>query len=125
MLIALSCQILQISGQYEQFQQPNQPMPVDFDQFQQQQQQIATNLHNFNRQQDHYLKDQIRSVHQQGNDPHFQFVVNDNYTDIEHASEQFVDVGQYAGKQIVAPKVIKITKTVAVKIPVSVLSIYS
>ena len=95
-------------------------MPIDFDQFQQQQQHIASNLQNFNRQQDHYLKNQIQSVHQQGNDPHFQFVVNENYTDLEHASEQFVDVGNYAGKQqIVAPKVIKITKTVAVKIPVS------
>lgn len=43
--------------------------------------------------------------------------MNGNYSDLETASEQFVNLGNLAGKQNIA-KVIKITKTVAVKQPV-------
>ncbi|CAO1301548.1 unnamed protein product [Diamesa serratosioi] len=63
---------------------------------------------------------QINSVHQDGSEPQFDFVLNNNYTDLEQASEQFVSLGNLVNKQKVPAKVIKITKTVAVKQPVPV-----
>ncbi|CAO1372918.1 unnamed protein product [Diamesa tonsa] len=59
-------------------------------------------------------------VHQDESEPHFDFVLHNNYTDLEQASEQFVSLGNLVNKQKVPAKVIKITKTVAVKQPVPV-----
>jgi hypothetical protein len=92
----------------------------DFDKFNQQAKQLQAQLHYFNQQQQKHIQQQINSVHQDGSEPHFDFAVNGNYTDLEKASEQFVNLGHLVGKQNVAPKVIKITKTVAVKHPVPV-----
>lgn len=88
------------------------------DQFAQQQQQIHQQIDYFNRQQLQSLQNEMQAVHNENSAPQFDFMVNGNYTDIEKASEQFVDVSNMMGKQKHQPKVIKITKTVAVKVPV-------
>lgn len=59
-------------------------------------------------------------MHQESSQPQFNFAVNGNYSDLEKASEQFVTLGSLVGKQNSPAKVIKITKTVAVKQPVPV-----
>lgn len=41
-----------------------------------------------------------------------------NYSELEKASEKLVDLGTYIGKYKGPPKVIKITETIAVKVPV-------
>lgn len=64
------------------------------------------------------LQNEMQSVHSDAHAPQFDFSVNGNYTDLEKASEQFIDVANQMGKQKNQPKVIKITKTVAVKVPV-------
>ena len=92
----------------------------DFDKFNQQAKQLQAQLKFFNEQQQKHIQQQINNVHQQGSEPHFDFAVNGNYTDLEKASEQFVNLGNLIGKQNSAPKVIKITKTIAVKQPVPV-----
>lgn len=94
--------------------------PFDFDKFNQQAKQIHAQVKYFNEQQQKHIQSQINSVHQDGSEPHFDFAVNGNYTDLEKASEQFVNLGRLVGKQNMPPKVIKITKTVAVKQPVPV-----
>jgi hypothetical protein len=78
-----------------------------------------------NQQQAKHIQNQINNVHQPNHEPHFDFIVNKNYTDLEKASEQFVNLGRLAGKSKVAPKVVKITKTVAVKqyVPVPVVKV--
>lgn len=92
----------------------------DFDKFNQQAKQLQAQLNFFNQQQQKHIQQQMNSVHQQGSEPQFDFSVNGNYTDLEKASEQFVNLGNLVGKQNVPPKVIKITKTVAIKQPVPV-----
>lgn len=102
------------------YQQPESPQTFDFDKFNQQAKQLQDSLHYFNQQQQNHVQQQINSVHQDGNEPHFDFEVNGNYTDLENASEQFVNLGRLVGKQNIGPKVIKITKTMAIKQPVPV-----
>lgn len=109
----------QLSQSLNQNFQPSVPR-FDFDKFNQQAKQLQAQLSFFNQQQQNHIQQQINSVHQQGNEPHFDFAVNGNYTDLEKASEQFVNLGNLVGKQNLAPKVIKITKTVAVNHPVPV-----
>ncbi|KAG5674639.1 hypothetical protein PVAND_004593 [Polypedilum vanderplanki] len=92
---------------------------VDLDRFNQQAKAVKDQINYFNHQEHKNLRGAINSVHQYGNEPHFDFVINANYTDLEKASEQFVSLGNLAAKQNM-PKVIKITKTVAVKQPVPV-----
>lgn len=92
----------------------------DFDKFNQQAKHLQAQLNFFNQQQQRHIQQQINSVHQPSSEPQFDFAVNGNYTDLEKASEQFVNLGNLVGKQNIAPKVIKITKTVAVKQPVPV-----
>lgn len=96
------------------------PAPFDFEKFNQQAKQLQAQLHYFNQQQTKHIQQQINSVHQDGSQPQFDFAVNGNYSDLEKASEQFVNLGNLVGKQNVPPKVIKITKTLAVKQPVPV-----
>jgi hypothetical protein len=94
-----------------------QQAPFDYDKFNQQAKQLQAQVHYFNQQQQKHIQQQINSVHQEGSQPQFDFAVNGNYSDLEKASEQFVNLGHLVGKQNVPPKVIKITKTVAVKQP--------
>lgn len=92
----------------------------DLDRFNQQAKAaVMTQMNHINQHEQKNLKNHINSVHQSGSEPHFNFMVNKNYSDLEKASEQFVDLGSLAAKQNL-PKVIKITKTVAVKQPVPV-----
>ena len=109
-------------SQSSQFHQDFQPStaPFDFEKFNQQAKQLQAQLQFFNQQQQKHIQQQINSVHQEGSEPQFDFAVNGNYSDLEKASEQFVNLGRLVGKQNIAPKVIKITKTVAVKQPVPV-----
>lgn len=95
------------------------PSYMDLDKFNQQAKTLKDQLIFFNQQQSQHLRNQMNSVHQDGSEPHFDFVINQNYSDLEKASEQFVNLGSMAAKQNM-PKVIKITKTVAVKQPVPV-----
>lgn len=105
------------------YQSPATPTPtpsfMDLDRFNQQAKAFKDQINYFNHQQSKNLRNQINSVHQDGTDPHFDFIVNQNYSDLEKASEQFVNLGNMAAKQNM-PKVIKITKTVAVKQPVPI-----
>lgn len=103
-------------GQHQQHQE----VPLNFEHLNQQQNNIQNQLHFLNQQQQKHLQQQINSVHQDGNEPQFDFVLHNNYTDLEQASEQFVNLGNLVNKQKVPAKVIKITKTVAVKQPVPV-----
>lgn len=106
----------QLSNLNQEFQAS--PTPFDFDKFNQQAKQLQAQVQYFNQQQQKHIQNQINAVHQDGTEPHFDFAVNGNYTDLEKASEQFVNLGRLVGKQNLPPKVIKITKTVAVKQPV-------
>lgn len=92
----------------------------DLEKFNQQAKKLQAQINFFNQQQNNHIQHQINSVHHDGSQPHFDFAVNGNYTDLEKASEQFVNLGNMVGKQNIPPKVIKITKTVAVKQPVPV-----
>jgi hypothetical protein len=91
-----------------------QSLPTSFDilQFNQQAKQLQAHINYFNYQQKQ-LQHKINSVE---SEPNFDFVVNGNFTDLEKASEQFVDLGNLMGKKIPA-KVVKITKTVAMQKP--------
>lgn len=92
----------------------------DLDRFNQQAKAaVKTQMNFINHHEQRNIKNHMNSVHQSGSEPHFNFMVNNNYSDLEKASEQFVDLGSLAAKQNL-PKVIKITKTVAVKQPVPV-----
>lgn len=93
---------------------------VDLDRFNHHAKIVKDQMNYFHQQEQKNLRNQINSVHQDGSDPHFDFMINTNYTDLEKASEQFVNYGNMMGKQQNMPKVIKITKTVAVKQPVPV-----
>lgn len=93
---------------------------LDLDQFNQQTKQLHDQIHYLNQQQAKQIRNQINSVHQPNSEPHFDFIVNSNYTDLEKASEQFVDLGRLVGKHQTPPKVIKITKTLAINKPVPV-----
>lgn len=114
---------VQSNQQYQQnfgfLSSTTSPAFMDLDRFNQQAKAAKDQLNYFNQQQSKHLRNQINSVHQDGSEPHFDFVVNQNYSDLEKASEQFVGLGSMAAKQNM-PKVIKITKTVAVKQPVPV-----
>ncbi|XP_055599344.1 adhesive plaque matrix protein-like [Uranotaenia lowii] len=44
--------------------------------------------------------------------------MNETFSDLEQASEKFIDLGTFIGKHKVPPKTVKITKTIAVKVPV-------
>ncbi|XP_058449145.1 uncharacterized protein LOC131429116 [Malaya genurostris] len=44
--------------------------------------------------------------------------MNQNFTDLEQASEKLIDLGTFVGRHKVPPKTVKITNTVAVKVPV-------
>lgn len=103
-------------------QQPSSAVQQNFnlDKFNQQTKQIQAQIHYLNQQQAKHIQQQINSVHQQNNEPHFDFIVNGNYSDLEKASEQFVNYGRLANKNPTSPKVIKITKTLAVKQPIPV-----
>lgn len=81
-----------------------------------QQKDIEAAVENYNRQQISHLQGELLSVHhdQDNHQPHFDFAVNQNYSDLEKATEQFVNSGQMMEKQKAAPKVIKITKTVKI-----------
>lgn len=103
-------------GQHQQHQE----VPLNFEHLNQQQNNIQNQLHFLNQQQQKHLQQHINSVHQDGSEPQFDFVLHNNYTDLEQASEQFVSLGNLVNKQKVPAKVIKITKTVAVKQPVPV-----
>lgn len=92
---------------------------VDLDRFNQYAKTALKSVNLFNQQEQKNLKNHVNSVHQEGNEPHFDFMVSSNYSDLEQASEQFVNLGSMAAKQNM-PKVIKITKTVAVKQPIPV-----
>jgi hypothetical protein len=92
----------------------------DLNKFNQQAKQLQAQIHYLNHQQAKHIQHQINSVHQQNSEPHFDFVVNGNYSDLEKASEQFVNYGRLANKIPSSPKVIKITKTLAVKQPIPV-----
>uniref|UniRef100_A0A182NGN1 Uncharacterized protein n=1 Tax=Anopheles dirus TaxID=7168 RepID=A0A182NGN1_9DIPT len=59
-----------------------------------------------------YYKDVVREQHELINE------MNQNFTELEKASEKLIDLGLYVGKHKLPPKTIKITKTVAVKVPV-------
>ncbi|XP_053667001.1 hornerin-like [Anopheles marshallii] len=59
-----------------------------------------------------YYKDVVREQHKLINE------MNQNFTELEKASEKLIDLGAYVGKYKLPPKTIKITKTVAVKVPV-------
>jgi hypothetical protein len=101
------------------FQSTTASSYVDLDRFNQYAKTALKSVNYFNQQEQKNLKQHVNSVHQDGNEPHFDFMVNSNYSDLEKASEQFVNLGSMAAKQNM-PKVIKITKTVAVKQPVPV-----
>lgn len=90
---------------------------IDLDKFNQQAKVVKSQVNFINQHETKNLKNHINSVHQSGNEPHFDFMMGSNYSDLENASEQFVGFGSLAAKQNL-PKVIKITKTVAVKQPV-------
>jgi exonuclease VII large subunit len=92
----------------------------DLNKFNQQTKQLQAQIHYLNQQQAKHIQNQINSVHQQNSEPHFDFVVNGNYSDLEKASEQFVNYGRLANNIPTSPKVIKITKTLAVKQPIPV-----
>lgn len=94
-----------------------QPQYFDLDKFNQQANKMKDQINFINQQEQKNLRNHVNSVHQEGNEPHFEFAINTNYSDLEKASEQFVSLGNMAAKQNM-PKVIKITKTVAVKQPV-------
>ena len=112
--------------QYHDYRQPSQPLKqnlhgsFEFDKFNQQAKQLQAQVHFYNQQQHKHIQQQINNVHQESSQPQFDFAVNRNYSDLEKASEQFVTLGSLAGKQNSPAKVIKITKTVAVKQPVPV-----
>lgn len=89
---------------------------VDLDKYNQQARAVINSVNYFNQQEQKNLKHHVNSVHQHGSEPHFDFMVSSNFSDLEKASEQFVNLGSLAAKQNM-PKVIKITKTVAVKQP--------
>uniref|UniRef100_A0A182P894 Uncharacterized protein n=1 Tax=Anopheles epiroticus TaxID=199890 RepID=A0A182P894_9DIPT len=59
-----------------------------------------------------YYKDVVREQHELINE------MNQNFTELEKASEKLIDLGFYVGKHTLPPKTVKITKTVAVKVPV-------
>ncbi|XP_049279163.1 hornerin-like isoform X1 [Anopheles funestus] len=59
-----------------------------------------------------YYKDVVREQHKLINE------MNQNFTELEKASEKLIDLGFYVGKHKLPPKTVKITKTVAVKVPV-------
>ncbi|XP_053672301.1 uncharacterized protein LOC128722650 [Anopheles nili] len=59
-----------------------------------------------------YYKDVVREQHELINE------MNQNFTELEKASEKLIDLGVYVGKHKLPPKTVKITKTVAVKVPV-------
>ncbi|XP_058122308.1 hornerin-like [Anopheles ziemanni] len=59
-----------------------------------------------------YYKDVVREQHKVINE------MNQNFTELERASEKLIDLGFYVGKHTLPPKTVKITKTVAVKVPV-------
>ncbi|XP_052895487.1 hornerin-like [Anopheles moucheti] len=59
-----------------------------------------------------YYKDVVREQHKLINE------MNQNFTELEKASEKLIDLGVYVGKYKLPPKTVKITKTVAVKVPV-------
>ncbi|XP_055639054.1 uncharacterized protein LOC129777031 [Toxorhynchites rutilus septentrionalis] len=44
--------------------------------------------------------------------------MNQNFTELEKESEKFIDLGTFIAKHEVPPKIVKITNTVAVKVPV-------
>lgn len=100
----------QSNGQYQ-----HAPAAFDFNRFNQHAKHLHAQVQYFNQQQQKILQSQINNVHKYGNGPQFDFVVNSNCSDLEKASE-----GRMADKQNIAPKVIKITKTVAVKQPMAV-----
>jgi hypothetical protein len=108
--------------QHHDYRQPSTDFhgSFDFEKFNQQAKQLQAQLQFFNQQQQKHIHDQINSVHRENSEPHFDFAVNQNYSDLEKASEQFVSLGNLIGKQNSPAKVIKITKTVAVKQPVPV-----
>ena len=105
-----------VHGQHQQHHEA----PLNFERLNQQQNNLQNQLHFLNQQQHKHIQQQINSVHQDESEPHFDFVLHNNYTDLEQASEQFVSLGNLMNKQKVPAKVIKITKTVAVKQPVPV-----
>jgi hypothetical protein len=92
----------------------------DFDKFNQQAKQLQAQIQHFNQQQQKHIQQQINSVHQESSQPQFDFAVNGNYSDLEKESERFVTLGNLVGGKNAPAKVIKITKTVAVKQPVPV-----
>ncbi|XP_061512534.1 uncharacterized protein LOC133393096 isoform X1 [Anopheles gambiae] len=59
-----------------------------------------------------YYKDVVREQHELINE------MNQNFTELERASEKLIDLGFYVGKHKLPPKTVKITKTVAVQVPV-------
>ncbi|XP_058056769.1 uncharacterized protein LOC131208136 [Anopheles bellator] len=59
-----------------------------------------------------YYKEVVREQHQAINE------MNQNFTELERASEKLIDLGYYVGQHKLPPKTIKITNTVAVKVPV-------
>uniref|UniRef100_A0A182J5X6 Uncharacterized protein n=1 Tax=Anopheles atroparvus TaxID=41427 RepID=A0A182J5X6_ANOAO len=59
-----------------------------------------------------YYKDVVREQHKVINE------MNQNFTELEKASEKLIDLGFYVGRHTLPPKTVKITKTVAVKVPV-------
>uniref|UniRef100_A0A182Y920 Uncharacterized protein n=1 Tax=Anopheles stephensi TaxID=30069 RepID=A0A182Y920_ANOST len=59
-----------------------------------------------------YYKDVVREQHKLINE------MNQNFTELEKASEKLIDLGFYVGKHKLPPKTVKITNTVAVKVPV-------
>ena len=112
--------------QHHDYRQPSQPLnqefhgSFDFDKFNQQAKQLQAQVHFFNQQQHKHIQQQINNVHQENSQPQFNFAINGNYSDLEKASEQFVTLGNMVGKKNSPAKVIKITKTVALKQPVPV-----
>ncbi|XP_065091237.1 uncharacterized protein LOC135712204 [Ochlerotatus camptorhynchus] len=44
--------------------------------------------------------------------------MNQNFTDLEKASEKLINLGTFVGSHKVPPKIVKITNTIAVKVPV-------
>lgn len=101
------------------FQSTTASSYVDLDKFNQHAKAALNTVNYYNQQEQKNLRYHVNSVHQEGTQPHFDFMVGTNYSDLEHASEQFVSLGSLAAKQNM-PKVIKITKTVAVKQPIPV-----
>uniref|UniRef100_A0A182F5T7 Uncharacterized protein n=1 Tax=Anopheles albimanus TaxID=7167 RepID=A0A182F5T7_ANOAL len=59
-----------------------------------------------------YYKEVVREQHEAINE------MNQNFTELERASEKLIDLGYHVAKHTVPPKTIKITNTVAVKVPV-------